>query len=152
MKLWAALGRVVYWLTWPGLWVYLRFGNERTRVAVICGEQILLTKGWLGTGRWALPGGGLHRGEKPEVGAVREVREETGLELKPEQLKFNSNGWVSRNGLKFRYRLFIVELKQQEKPRRQPGEILVVEWVDHQKLSHSNAGPAVMMAVHAWWG
>jgi len=31
---------------------------------------------------WVLPGGGLDPGESPEVGAVREVLEETGLETK----------------------------------------------------------------------
>jgi 8-oxo-dGTP diphosphatase len=31
-----------------------------------------------GAGLWTLPGGGLHFGEDPEAGALREVREETG--------------------------------------------------------------------------
>jgi ADP-ribose pyrophosphatase YjhB (NUDIX family) len=38
--------------------------------------------GNLGEGRWALPGGGLDFGESPEVGAIREVAEETGLEAR----------------------------------------------------------------------
>lgn len=32
-------------------------------------------------GQWTLPGGGLDFGESPEDGAVREAREETGLEV-----------------------------------------------------------------------
>lgn len=35
--------------------------------------------GNLGEGRWTLPGGGLEFGEPPDVGAIREVAEETGL-------------------------------------------------------------------------
>ena len=35
--------------------------------------------GYLGVGRWTLPGGGIVFGEAPEVGALREVEEETGL-------------------------------------------------------------------------
>jgi ADP-ribose pyrophosphatase YjhB (NUDIX family) len=38
--------------------------------------------GNLGEGRWTLPGGGLDFGEAPEVGAVREVAEETGLQAR----------------------------------------------------------------------
>jgi len=34
-------------------------------------------------GYWSLPGGGLETGETLEQGVIREVREETGLEVKP---------------------------------------------------------------------
>jgi 8-oxo-dGTP diphosphatase len=34
-------------------------------------------------GYWSLPGGGLETGETLEQGIIREVREETGLEVKP---------------------------------------------------------------------
>jgi ADP-ribose pyrophosphatase YjhB (NUDIX family) len=38
-----------------------------------------VSPGHLGEGVWTLPGGGLEFGEAPEVAAVREVEEETGL-------------------------------------------------------------------------
>ena len=38
-----------------------------------------IAQGNLGEGRWTLPGGGLAFGEAPDVAAVREVEEETGL-------------------------------------------------------------------------
>lgn len=38
-----------------------------------------VSPGYLGAGWWTLPGGGLTFGEPPEVGALREVAEETGL-------------------------------------------------------------------------
>lgn len=37
-------------------------------------------------GMWTLPGGGLDFGEHPEQGLVREVMEETGFEVRPENL------------------------------------------------------------------
>lgn len=38
--------------------------------------------GYLSLGQWTLPGGGLAFGEEPEVGAIREVREETGFDAR----------------------------------------------------------------------
>ncbi len=35
-----------------------------------------------GEGTWTMPGGGLHFGETPEECAIREVKEETGIDIK----------------------------------------------------------------------
>jgi len=50
---------------------------------------------------WCLPAGLLQRGETPIVGAVRELREETGVQLTPDQLRpavpnavVHTKGWV----------------------------------------------------------
>jgi ADP-ribose pyrophosphatase YjhB (NUDIX family) len=49
----------------------------------VADEQILLCRiapgYWSGVGEWTLPGGGLDFGEPPQVGALRELGEETGL-------------------------------------------------------------------------
>lgn len=42
---------------------------------------VLLVRHSYGSGRWAMPGGGLARNEEPVDGAVRELREETGCIL-----------------------------------------------------------------------
>jgi 8-oxo-dGTP diphosphatase len=54
-------------------------------VIVLRGGRVLLglRRGSRGSGTWALPGGHLEPGESVEQCAVREAREETGLEIRP---------------------------------------------------------------------
>src|SRR3981081_3319606 len=57
---------------------------QRTRVGayVVCvQDDALLLVRFSGSERWSVPGGGLDHGERPEDAAVREVDEETGLEI-----------------------------------------------------------------------
>src|SRR6476619_316959 len=54
--------------------------------AVICdGERVLLQRRD-DNGRWGLPGGGVDPGESVRTAIVREVREETGLDVEPLRL------------------------------------------------------------------
>jgi ADP-ribose pyrophosphatase YjhB (NUDIX family) len=55
-------------------------GNVVASVVVIQDGQVLLIRGER-YGTWLLPGGLVERGESPAQAAVREVREETGLEV-----------------------------------------------------------------------
>lgn len=56
---------------------------------LVCGNDILLIKRGdvIGKGSWALPGGYVNRGEKFADAAMRELYEETNVEVKPEQLE-----------------------------------------------------------------
>jgi 8-oxo-dGTP pyrophosphatase MutT (NUDIX family) len=79
------LGRILAWVTLPLAIVFLR-GSHRTRVLVISGDRLLVVKSFIHHGRWSLPGGGVHKGENPLNGAIRELKEETGVVLKPSEL------------------------------------------------------------------
>lgn len=64
-------------------------------------------------GKWTLPGGGLDFGEHPEQAAIREVREETGFEVRlGELLEVQSEVHPSAHGtmhsIRFLYRAEIV--------------------------------------------
>jgi ADP-ribose pyrophosphatase YjhB (NUDIX family) len=63
-------------------------------------DRLLLLRQPPGRG-WTLPAGLLRRGEPPVLGAVRELAEETGIELDPDQLSpavpnavVHTKGWV----------------------------------------------------------
>ncbi|RKR90742.1 ADP-ribose pyrophosphatase YjhB (NUDIX family) [Micromonospora pisi] len=65
--------------------------RQAARVLLLDAEdRVLLFHGWdparPGHRYWFSPGGGLDPGESSVVGAVRELAEETGLRLAPEQL------------------------------------------------------------------
>jgi 8-oxo-dGTP pyrophosphatase MutT (NUDIX family) len=49
-------------------------------------------------GQWALPGGRLEPGETPEQAALREIREEIGLDLDPASVLGRLDDFVSRSG------------------------------------------------------
>lgn len=60
-----------------------------TRSGSGAGDEVLLTKMSERTriaGRWTLPGGGIDHGEDPREALVREVHEETGLYVDPDEV------------------------------------------------------------------
>lgn len=127
--LWKKLGHVLYFITWPGIWLVIKITPPRTRVIVEYDGKILLTKDWLGAGKWNLPGGGLHRNEKAHDGAVRELFEETGIVIKPDDLEniplYNDVSISSANQIFFKTRLHSFQ-----KISLQKYEILEYIWLE----------------------
>lgn len=126
-KLWQKSGVWAYYLVWPALFVYL-YPSRRTRVIIWHAGKILLVRGWLSSGRWSLPGGGLHSGETTTEGAIREVCEETGIRLKPEQC-ISLGQFRTRRGHRFDYEVFVVRLDTHVKIVTHGLEILDAKWV-----------------------
>ena len=74
--------------------------NQSATAVVIKDQKVLLARHTYGGGKGKLivPGGYLEKGESPEEAVRREYREETGVEIKPEELigiRFYQRDWYS---------------------------------------------------------
>jgi 8-oxo-dGTP diphosphatase len=82
LKIWRKLG-----LSTNLQLFFMRRTNDQFLIGVTgifldAGKQILLVKhSYRGNGTWSLPGGYLKKGEHPQEGLEREVKEETGFEV-----------------------------------------------------------------------
>lgn len=129
-KFWSSIGIVAFWVSLPALWIYLR-NSKRTRVLIICGDEFLLVRGWLGRGDWSLPGGGLHKGENSLQALIREVKEETGIALFEKDVVFLYSAEQKNNGIQFSYDCFAVRLPAKPNITVQKYEITEYMWVPH---------------------
>lgn len=78
---------------------------------IICNGKILLEKrkGEPGRGKWTIPGGLVELGEGTEQTVIREIKEETNLEVeKPELIDVVDNITMDENG-KIKYHFVIVD-------------------------------------------
>jgi len=104
--------------------------------------RILVVKGFIsGSNRWSLPGGGLHRHEKPLVGLIREMYEEVGVILEPEQLASLGNQQCKSKGFRFNLHFFEATITEDPVLKLQRFEIAEAAWVDPRALNARNAEP-----------
>lgn len=120
------------------MWIFLKFGR-RTRAIVEHDGRILVLKSWLGNDEWLLPGGGVRLGERPLDGLIREVKEETGLELDPKGLRYIGSGQTKNKGLKFSYEAFYVALQNPSPVKPRPLEIVEIAWKSPGDLDKTNS-------------
>lgn len=77
-------------------------------------EKILLTRR-MDNGRWCLPGGGIEPGESASEGAIRETREEVGLDVRVKRLvgvySSPDHLLVYQSGHKFQYVSILFEVE-----------------------------------------
>lgn len=89
MRLYYLVGHLLRPFGLASLYLYSIL-TKTARVRVIVQnekDEILLLQTWLGSGRWGLPGGGVHRSEDPKMAAQRELREETGVVVSVDALQ-----------------------------------------------------------------
>ena len=104
-------------------------------MVVLADSKILLVRSWLApTKNWGLPGGGLHRNEDPMMGAIREVAEETDVQLQPDQCQFMLKKRAGAYGLSYHCYFFVARLSSLASVSRQHGEIADVQWFEIAEL------------------
>ena len=146
-KLWIVLGKISFWITWPGIWLIVRISPPRTRILVIYDNKLLLTKDWLGAGDWSLPGGGLRRGEDPAEGAVRELMEETGIKIAPDHCVKFAMKTLKGRGITSHNHCFFVHLASKPRIYLHRPEILAYKWVTLNELSDFQLSETVMPVI-----
>lgn len=146
----AFVGRIAFYVFWPFFYVLLKM-SLRSRVVLLCGDDILLVQGWLnGDGTWSLPGGGVHRGEQPVIGAIREVKEEVGVSLKPGDLEDIGTGVQHWRGFALHYRAFGVRLAHKPNIVLSSLELQKAEWFALDDITNVPTQPATYFALQHW--
>lgn len=141
-SLWRKFGRLLFLCGWPAVWVMIKFSAGRTRAFIVHDNHVLLVKDWLGNGKWKLPGGGIERYETAEQCVMREVFEETTIQLQLKQLQPLATFTTNSNNIKSKITAFKVELNQRPEVSVGPIEICDYFWcpledIDETKLSQT---------------
>lgn len=91
-------------------------------------------KGW-GDGLLCIPGGHIEAGETPRVGAIREIKEECGLDIEQDRLEFYCVAQRKSGDHEYVAYEFLVKLADNEEPiNTEPHECAELIWVQPQKL------------------
>ena len=145
-------GTLLFFVSLPGLYAYLRL-EERTRVVITVGDEVLMLKGWYGSNRWMLPGGGAHQDETALMAAIREVREETGIKLRESDLRvLESDQQWDTFGLRYMCHSFGVALPRKPTLNIENPEISHAAWLPVRKVAHAETSALKVSrrAVAAW--
>lgn len=143
------IGRIFYYITWPGIFLIIKLQPPRTRIIIKNKDYILLVKDWLGTGKWSLPGGGLKKNEIPEDGAIREIFEETGLSLNRDDLISIGKLNLKSAGIGYSAYCYLLNVESKLKPTNNSKEIAEVEWFSLNSLEKLNLSPTVKQVLQA---
>lgn len=84
-------------------------------------------------GKWGLPAGKIDEGEDEQTAVVREVFEETGIEIARVNLKRLKPLWVENEGSQIEYHSFITELSEPVEVILSNNEHQAYTWVAPEK-------------------
>lgn len=102
--------------------------KEVAAVAVIKDGKLLMGKR-KDNGKWTNPGGHLEKGEDPQIGAAREVKEEAGIEVAPDNLRHLESRVIKKpNGKKLKIHAFKVVLTHAPTSMKEDPDDEVHRW------------------------
>jgi 8-oxo-dGTP diphosphatase len=126
-------------------WRLSRPAHDGAVVAVWLGKRILVAQqSYRRNLSW--PGGGIRRGEEPREAARRELREELGLEVQPEDLVLAREMTVDWDFRRERVRVFELHLRSAPDVRIDNREIVAARFVDPQALLAEDVLPPFIRA------
>ena len=130
--------RLALWMAYRILlagWFVFRPRRRGVFIAVWHGDEVIVIRNsyrsW-----YALPAGGIKRSETPLQAAVRELREEVGVEVSPEDLRFVADFPTTFEFKRDVCSFFELELAQ-EPPLRLDGREVV--WADFVSVTEARA-------------
>lgn len=148
IRIWALIGRFFYQCLKP--YIYRRIKQtSRTRILLVRNNEVLLVKNWLGSGHWALPGGGVKRSESPEQAVVREVHEETGVTIKADAV-ISLGMHTQTIGTPITYHLFAYDIHGPKSIRYPKREIVAVQWASIDSIAGMHVSQHVSKAASIW--
>ncbi|HEY1645429.1 MAG TPA: NUDIX hydrolase [Candidatus Saccharimonadales bacterium] len=126
--------------------VLLLNNTKRTRVLINCEDKTMVTKG-LGANRWGLPGGGLKKHETPKQGAIREVKEEVGINL--DEVNLVDHGEHLFKDKLVSFTICLIETKLDARPdvKKQRHEVSDYAWLKRSELNEKNSNKELLMAL-----
>ena len=123
-------------------------------VLVLSNDRLLMVRQGRRNGvRWEVPGGGQEAGETLEAAAVRETREEAGIEVVVDRLVCTYASYRVDTGtvvLGAFYAGTAVNPDVDLVPQRDEG-IVEAGWLDPTSLQESEFGPLTQRVLDRWW-
>lgn len=144
-------GGIIFWISYPGIFFILR-NSHRTRVIINSDEKILFVRTWLGGKKLGLPGGGIKIGENSKQAAVRELKEETGLSVRPTDLKLvGSQIVLKERGIKYFGDCYYIRLPKSLPTQSKHLEIIESVWLNWKPILDTNQLSKITnKLLHAW--
>jgi 8-oxo-dGTP diphosphatase len=113
------------------------------------GRLLLIRRGHApSAGRWSVPGGRMEADESEAEAVVREVAEETGLQVRPDRVLGRVR--IAGDGVVFTVTDWSCTLVQQDQQPVAGDDAADVAWVDAAGLATLDMAPGVIAALAGW--